>query len=884
MKAMRPNIICRFILRFSLMISPIAWADPAESLSGVAALGELNCTACHSPSETQVAWLTPKAAPKLDHLGERISAEWLQSYLASPQSVTPGTTMPDLLHGNAEQAEALTHYLLSGGQAEFRRTMPDKAAVARGQSLYHRVGCVACHEPQDGSPIPPNSVPLPIMEQKWSFGGLKKFLIDPQSTRPTGRMPAMHLTEDEAADVTHYLLRKTKLSASAEVTFYRGRIRSLAALDTAEITRTAPAPGLELSSSMKESGKATRITTWITIKKGGEYTFYLKANEASRLSIGGRWSLGEDSWETRKVDDHYDLDMAPGTYEIKLDFVRRGQDEPILAVDWKGPGFDRETIPAAVLNKDRDPVTTATREAQTFHANPAKTEEGRVLYNTLNCATCHEGRQPLNQMTGLNGMDTTRGCLADYNSSRTPDFHLDVLMRDSIRKEITSSRTGPPSPQQRLTLAMTTFRCTSCHVRDGVGGVSPERSVFFTANVDDLGDQGRIPPNLNGVGDKLRPEWLAKVITEGAGVRPYLNTRMPSFGITNVGHLSDIFVRLDRNSQAAPPMNDTPEERRVAGRKIVGTDGLSCIACHRFNRQPAHSMQVLDLTNLTGRLNEDWFRRFLRDPDTFQAGTRMPSLWPNGHTLLPTVLDGDTDRQHAALWSYLSDGTNARSPEGLSRKNLEIIVGGEAVVYRGKLWEAGFRAIAAGYPGQLNAAFDSEEMRLAYIWRGRFLDTSTHWTNQGMGLVKPLGSDVALFPHGSPLALLPEKDSPWPTETSKAMGMRFSGYQLDTLRRPTLIYHFHEMDIKDFMSTSGESSLHRTIQFTSSKPNRLYFRIAKGPITSAGDHAWRLNELITIKFQNHVLPFLRGKGDQTELVVPIHFNEANHELEIDYAW
>jgi hypothetical protein len=206
------------------------------------------------------------------------------------------------------------------------------------------------------------------------------------------------------------------------------------------------------------------------------------------------------------------------------------------------------------------------------------------------------------------------------------------------------------------------------------------------------------------------------------------------------------------------------------------------------------------------------------------------------------------------------------------------------VVYRGKLWEAGFRAIAAGYPGQLNAAFDSEEMRLAYIWRGRFLDASPHWTNQGMGLVKPLGTDVALFPHGTPFTFLSDVNSPWPTETSKAMGMKFLGYQLDELRRPILLYYFHEMAIKDFISTSGESSIHRTIEFTSSKSNRLYFRIAKGIIASAGDHAWRLNNLITIKFQDEVLPFIRGKGEQTELIVPIHFDEASHKLEIDYAW
>jgi len=50
---------------------------------------------------------------------------------------------------------------------------------------------------------------------------------------------------------------------------------------------------------------------------------------------------------------------------------------------------------------------------------------------------------------------------------------------------------------------------------------------------------------------------------------------------------------------------------------------------------------------------------------------------------------------------------------------MELIVGGDPVVYRGKLWEAGFRGIAAGYPGQGNAAFDAEEMRLLLAERAK---------------------------------------------------------------------------------------------------------------------------------------------------------------------
>lgn len=866
---------------FALISLPL---QAAENVAGVVALAEKNCVACHSPSENQAKWLPSHLAPKLTDIGSRVSVDWLQNYLAAPHQTMPGTVMPDLLHGNREQAEALSHYLISLGKPDFRRVMPDRAAVARGESTYHRVGCVACHAPQNGAAIPPDSVPLPVMVDKWAFDGLKNFLLDPLATRPSGRMPAMHLTDAEAADVAHYLLRETHLPAAAEVAFYRGRIRSLENLDSAEVARTAPVAGLALDGPMRDPKAALRITTWLDVREAGQYTFFLKATGASRLSVAGRWILGEESWDTEKVDENYPIDLQPGRHELKLDYVQRGKDESALDVQWKGPGFDRQAIPAALMSSVREPIAKPAVEFPVFTLDPAKVEKGRGLYSSLNCATCHEGKPATRTLPGLTSMGPARGCLAESPAKTSPDFHLDPQSREEIRKALAKTNAAAPVPKERVALTMSSFRCVSCHVRDGSPGILPERAAFFTSNVDDLGEQGRVPPNLDGVGDKLRPEWLQKVFAEGTGVRPYLNTRMPQFGAASVGHLTDLFVSLDRQAQPVAACKDSAEVQKEAGRKITGTDGLSCIACHRFNGQPAHSMQVLDLTRTTGRLNEDWFRRFLRDPNTFQPGTRMPGLWPGGRSLLPTLLDGDTDRQHAALWTYLADGSKAKFPEGLSRKSMEIIVGGEAVVYRGKLWEAGYRAIATAYSGQLNVAFDGEDARLASVWRGRFLDASAHWSNQGMGSIRPLGTDIILFPHGSPFAVLADGKSPWPTEPGKDEGMKFGGYQVDALKRPTLFYAFGSLHIEDFISATDLPGLHRTIKFAGPPPAGLHFRLAMGKLAAAGENAWRLNGELTITVNGRGKAFTRGKGEQMELLVPVTFAQQNPRLEIDYVW
>ncbi len=853
---------------------------------GLMTLDQLNCTACHAASPQQAAWLSPESAPSLNELGARTNPAWLRQFLLAPHTTAPGTTMPDVLHGDAAQAEALTHFLIAKGQSRFKRVAPDKAAVARGESLYHRVGCVACHAPQNGTPAPADSVPLPRLADKWSFDGLRRFLLDPLTLRPSGRMPAMHLTESEAADLAHYLLRDTKVPAAAEVTFFRGRIRSLESLDTAELARTAPWTGLVLEGPLRDRGTTVRFTTWVKVDTAGDYTFYLTATGASRLAIDGKWVMGEESWEPEKVKEQYQLPLPAGRHELKVDYVQRGPKDPALAVEWEGPGVPRAPIPAALLSSEREPAI----EPPPFVVDAAKVEQGRALYTTLQCGACHEAQATPPSAPAVAKLDLSRGCLAEKLPSAVPNFGFAAPQRESLRKALAALKNpalAAPTPQQRLAHTMSTFRCSACHERDGAGGVTAERGAFFTANVDDLGDEGRLPPRLDGVGNKLRPEWLAKVLGEGASVRPYLNTRMPQFGGTNVGHLADLFVALDRHATPVAAAPDAPDTLREAGRRLTGTDGLSCIACHRFNRQPAHALQVLDLTTSAERLNEDWFRQFLRDPNKFHPGTRMPALWPGGRSLIPAVLAGDTERQQAALWTYFADGAKAKFPEGLSRQNMELIVGGEAVVYRGKLWEAGFRGIATGYPGGVNAAFDAEEMRLAIVWRGRFLNVSPHWSVQGMGRIRPLGTDEIVFPHGAPFAVLSAPTAPWPTEPSKALGMKFSGYQLDALKRPTFLYADGPLAVEDFLTpvdASGKPGLRRTLKFNAPPPEALFMRLAVGKLAAAGHHAWRLNDAITLSVTGAAPPFVRGKGEQQELLIPLRFTDSLRTLQVDYVW
>ena len=238
---MKHTAIClAFLVMFGLVPthSAAAEAPPGvvggpESTDGRLLLGELNCAACHDPGAA-AARLFSKQSPFLGEVGARVTPEYLRAFLAAPQKVKPATPMPDLLHHlppdqRETTVEDLVHFLVSlGGPMGQAAKMPNPKVLDRGKALYHTVGCVACHQPFEPAPkhkIDPNAppadeepdkaaplksrvfVPLGNLPLKTTPQALALFLANPLHVRPSGRMPSLGLTAEEARAIAAYLLR-----------------------------------------------------------------------------------------------------------------------------------------------------------------------------------------------------------------------------------------------------------------------------------------------------------------------------------------------------------------------------------------------------------------------------------------------------------------------------------------------------------------------------------------------------------------------------------------------------------------------------------------------------------------------------------------------------
>ena len=881
--------------------------SPANSKSsevrgGLMLLGELNCTSCHQASDTVMQQISLKQAPLLGEVGSRVNPDWFTKFLADPQACKPGTTMPDVLGGlSVEEKQAtieqLTHFLASQATHPFIISGPDNVAVRQGEKLFHTAGCVACHAPQQKQikELLATSVPLGKLDEKYSISSLTAFLKDPLHVRPSGRMPLLPLEENDASLIAQYLLRDVKAPAALNVAYYEGKLNKLEDFEKPKPKSTGSASSFDVSQPPRKNDFAYQFTGFLLIEKEGEYTFYTKSDDGSWLLVDDKLVVDNGGIHASQ-EKSGKIKLSPGRYPIRVAY-QQGGGEYSLDVQYEGPGFKRRNIPSALLTSTFDPPP----EQKKFVVDKELAKAGKLVFGKLGCAACHQLGMKQEEIVSaikapdLDKLKSSGGCLSAQTASGRPQFRLSAAQVKALSAALSAINAKKlPSWEvaDRVHAKFTSLNCYACHLRGKIGGVTNSRNEFFTATDKDLGDEGRLPPLLTGVGDKLQSKWLGEVLTAGAVARPYMNAKMPQFGEKNLTQLAEDLTKVDLTEPSAPVSPVKVDVARKAGHRLVGKNGLSCISCHMFYRHKSTGIQATDLSMMPQRLRADWFYRYMQNPQLYRPGTRMPQAWPQGKSLRREILEGNTDDQISAIYTYLTAGRRAKLPDGVVVTSMELIVGGEALMYRGFIEKAGSRAIGVGYPEEVNLAFDADELRLALLWQGRFLDASLHWAGRGQGFIKPLGNKVVELNSGPPLAELESETTPWPTETGHAAGYQFKGYQLDEVRRPTFMYQFGDVAVTDYLvpaeyKEGADKRLVRTLSFAADKtPETLWFRVAKGSkIEKINETTFRVDGNLTVKIQSlpEAVPLLREVGGN-ELLVPVKFKDGKSQVVIEYDW
>lgn len=908
-------------------------ADPAETLvpayarlrsehlgvpeAGRLLISEMNCQSCHGPFPGLV--VAPRQAPILTAASTRLNPEHIRRFLANPQQVKPGTAMPRVAAAadSAEVLDALTAFLSAGGGWRPQAISAD--AIRRGEDVFHRVGCAACHGDQRSDETitalrrglaPPNPddedepatpatpavlrpdflMPLGPLHEKYNLSGLIAFLREPHTVRPSSRMPSLNLTVEEARDVASYLLREVKVEGSIQYEYFEGSWNTLPDFSKLKAVSSGTTTDFAAGPAARDNDFALRFSGYLQIATAGEYRIHSVSDDGSRVLINDEVAVDNDGIHP-PVGRDGTIRLAAGSHTVVVEYFEQGGGEE-LRVEIEGPGVPRQPL-AGSVTLTREPSKTP--EKTTPAPSPELIAKGRLLFAQHGCAACHQhgdGDQRVAsaiQPPAFEKLNPNAGCLAENPSTNSPRFALSSRQRGDIQAAIAESRSAAPSPTTpaaEIRSVMLSLNCFACHSRDALGGPSEPLNHVFTGTIPEMGDEGRVPPPLSGAGDKLNDNWLKRILTEGGKDRPYMHTRMPAFGAQHADTLLPRIAQTDR-LETVPEVafNEADHRVKADARTLVGDQALSCIKCHRFDNLAATGLQSLDMTTMTSRLRRDWFHRYLLDPQKYRPGTRMPAAWPGGNSIIPHVLDGNAPRQIEAIWKYLLDGKRAKVPSGLERQSIVLTPVDRPLIYRNFIEGLSPRGIAVGFPEKVHFAWDAEHMTPRLIWHGAFIDAAKHWVDRGPGFQSPLGDHVLPLPQGPPIAALTSLDESWPSENPRDLGFHFRGYKLNPAGLPAFRADWKDLQITDTLEPlphKPDFGLKRTLEVRSETPlKQLWIRVATGQVTE--EQSGFVCDGVQYTVQGG-LAVVRQSGGRSELLVQLPEGDSTARVIVEIRW
>jgi len=595
-------------------------------------ISRMGCSGCHVidyPAYQDV----PRTGPSLKRVAAKTSPGWAYKWIEAPRDFHPTTWMPHFFfeenaHLPATQAKqraeisSLVDYVWDKSETA-TYPAPPSGSVASGESLFNTVGCTGCHIldgdakrddffPQINRLNGPNLVGTGSkVEAGWLFGWLK----DPKSYNPNTRMPNLRLTDQEAADITAFLMtQKSPGYDGLEPPAIDGSTRDELALEYLRNNNTYEQSEAVLA-GMSEHERSVYLGEQ-TVQKYGCYGCHDLDGFDDSKPIGVE--LTEEGSKSAHLFDFGHVHDVPHTRHdwIKTKLLNpRIWDEGKEAVKnyselYKMPNFgmserEAEAVLTNVLGFTKESALASRRAGQS--ARSAALAEGRKLITYYNCQGCHliegEGHAILSSLgdKGLlppslasQGARTQADWLFEFLhdpgtvstrpwlATRMPTFGFDdeeinaLISYFAARDERQTFSTSPQRPSDRQSLvvgevAFGMLQCAKCHP----AGVS-------AAGVS----AGELAPSLLLAPERLRHDWVPDWIKDPQTWIP--GTNMPQN-----------FAKADDGTFSSPL--------------------AAAIDAPMFSAQKRRMMTEFE--------SEDDLREFLADPDKMTEALRDHIWW-----------------------------------------------------------------------------------------------------------------------------------------------------------------------------------------------------------------------------------------------------------------
>jgi mono/diheme cytochrome c family protein len=200
--------------------------------------------------------------------------------------------------------------------------------------------------------------------------------------------------------------------------------------------------------------------------------------------------------------------------------------------------------------------------------------------------------------------------------------------------------------------------CVGCHIIEGDGGDF----------VKLVADPSLGPPMLTPEGARVQPDWLYAFLRGPIQIRPWLNVKMPTFGLDDQ-NLNGVIRYFGAISDTIGPF----QTHQVVNASAKGDDPgkplfelLKCQQCHVLGTIPKDqptSNLAPDLRMAAERLQPDWILAWLKNPAVILPGTRMPAFWPDYPKSYYPQFGGEAQQQILAIRDHLLTFRGGPSPK-----------------------------------------------------------------------------------------------------------------------------------------------------------------------------------------------------------------------------
>ena len=491
-----------------------------------------------------------------------------------------------------------------------RGPVPGAPQLSEGRHLLSSYGCVHCHAVKlsDGTIMKPTDNPpsLSHLADKTSREWVYAWLKDPQAYAATATMPNFKLSDDDARDISAFL-----------------------------ISNSRPLAGDTLTLSAKPSSDP-----------GAGSTLYGESFCASCHAVqnaAGNVVGGDVGPELTRIGNKAKPEWLqawlrnPRAYHADTPMPHYRFNDPQIA-----------TLSGFLLAKtDPDLLANVHLDA----ATPEQIAHGKRLVSDYGCAACHEitgikkpenfapelsriGSKAITQLVFLPGMQHT---LPDYIATKIkqprafgqglkmPQYTFTPPQIDALATALLALNDRSFSLPHALTVAakpesdyqpagkagkmMTDLACFSCHRINGHGG--------------------DMAPDLTWEGSSVQRPWLADFLKNPNTLRPALIRRMPKFNLTDaeVNELTDYMMTVYQNpaiDRDSLPLSGYPQGQIELGRRLF-YGKYACQGCHIVDTKADKGYIGPTLTKVGSRLTAAWIFQWLKNPQALRLGTSEPN-------------------------------------------------------------------------------------------------------------------------------------------------------------------------------------------------------------------------------------------------------------------